>query len=232
MRAIHILFNIPNLDQIGCSNPEYCEKLCGSPSGCTNLAYPYLVIRLMPQGATGLMVSVIVAALMSSLTSIFNSASTIFIIDIYNRFRKRASEIEQIIVGRFFVVFLVVVSVAWIPIIQSSQNSELFQYIQSVTSFLSPPVCAVYILSMFWDRTTEQGAFWSLVVGLVIGLIRMILEFAIPAPACSSTEPDPRPTFVSKIHYLHFGIILFVISALVAIVISLFTKKPEKKQVK
>ncbi|KAH9404140.1 hypothetical protein TYRP_014656 [Tyrophagus putrescentiae] len=215
-------------NQIGCSNPEYCKEVCGSPSGCTNLAYPYLVIRLMPVGATGLMVSVIVAALMSSLTSIFNSASTIFIIDIYKRFRRSATEMEQIVVGRVFVVFLVVVSVAWVPIIESSQNSELFQYIQSVTSFLSPPVCAVYVLALFWGRTNEQGAFWSLVVGLVIGLVRMILEFAIPAPACSSTEPDPRP-FITKLHYLHFGIVLFAISAAVAIVVSLLTKRPEEK---
>lgn len=217
-------------DQIGCSNPEYCKKLCGSPSGCTNLAYPYLVIRLMPVGATGLMVSVIVAALMSSLTSIFNSASTIFIIDIYKRFRGAASEMEQIVAGRVFVVVLVIVSVAWVPIIESSANSELFQYIQSVTSFLAPPVCAVYVLALFWGRTNEQGAFWSLLVGLLIGLVRMILEFAISAPGCSSTEPDPRP-FITKLHYLHFGIVLFFISAAIAIVVSLLTKRPEEKQV-
>ena len=59
----------------------------------------------------------------------------------------------------------------------------------------------------------------------------MILEFAIPAPACSSTEPDPRP-FITKLHYLHFGIVLFAISAAVAIVVSLLTKRPEEKNVR
>ena len=67
---------------------------------------------------------------------------------------------------------LVVISIIWVPIIQSSQGSQLFVYIQSITSFLSPPVCAVYILAIFWPRTNEAGAFWGLMIGLVIGLIR------------------------------------------------------------
>lgn len=178
------------------------------------------------------MFSAILAALMSSLTSIFNSASTIFIIDIYLRFRKQATEIEQIIAGRCFVVLLVIISIIWVPILENSNNSQLFSYVQSVTSFLSPPLCSVYILSVFWERTTEPGAFWSLVIGLAIGLVRMIMEFAIQAPLCGSNLPDQRPLFVRKLHYLHFGLLLFIISMLIAIIISLMTKKIESKYVK
>lgn len=160
----------------------------------------------MPVGATGLMVSVIVAALMSSLTSIFNSASTIFIIDIYKRFRRSATEMEQIVVGRVFVVFLVVVSVAWVPIIESSQNSELFQYIQSVTSFLSPPVCAVYVLALFWGRTNEQGAFWSLVVVFILMMIFVenpYLPFSLGWPGHRPGANDPRVCHPSSCLLLH-----------------------------
>ncbi|CAG2120832.1 unnamed protein product, partial [Medioppia subpectinata] len=169
-------------DEIGCSNPDICKKICGSESGCSNIAYPLLVLRLMPAGLTGLMLSVMMAALMSSLTSIFNSASTIFTIDIYNRFRRQASEVEQVIAGRIFVLFLVAVSILWIPIIESSQNSQLFNYIQSVTSYLAPPVCAVYVLAMFWGRINEKGAFWGLIIGLVIGIIRFVMEFSYSVP--------------------------------------------------
>lgn len=169
------------------------------------------------------MLSVMMAALMSSLTSIFNSASTIFTIDIYTRFKKNASEVEQVIAGRIFVLFLVAISIVWIPIIQSSQNSELFHYIQSVTSYLAPPVCAVYVLAVFWDRINERGAFWALIVGLVIGLIRFIMEFSYSVPTCASGLPDPRPSVLIKVQYLHFGIILFIISCIVAIGISLLT---------
>jgi Na+/proline symporter len=118
------------------------------------------------------MLAVMLAALMSSLTSIFNSSSTIFTMDIYGRFRPKASQKELLFAGRVFVLVLVGISVAWIPIIKAFQGSQLFNYIQSITSYLAPPVCAIYILAMFWTRTNEPGAFWGLMVGLVVGLIR------------------------------------------------------------
>ncbi len=174
------------------------------------------------------MLSVMMAALMSSLTSIFNSASTIFTIDIYTRFRKNAGEIEQVIVGRLFVLFLVVISIVWIPIIDASQGSQLFHYIQSVTSYLAPPVCAVYVLGLFWRRINEKGAFWGLMAGLVIGIIRFVMEFSYKVPTCASGEPDPRPLMLSRVHYLHFAVILFLISCIVTIAISLWTDPIDK----
>ncbi len=74
--------------------------------------------------------------------------------------------------GRCFVLGLVAVSIIWIPIIRASQGSQLFVYIQSITSFLAPPICAIYLLAIFWPRANEQGAFWGLMIGLVIGLLR------------------------------------------------------------
>ncbi|XP_037093501.1 sodium/myo-inositol cotransporter 2-like [Pollicipes pollicipes] len=87
-------------DTVACSDPEACRRICGSESGCTNLAYIELVLNLLPPGLSGLMLAVMLAALMSSLTSIFNSASTLFTIDIYTRIRRNATEIEQVIAGR------------------------------------------------------------------------------------------------------------------------------------
>ncbi|KAF8768378.1 Sodium/glucose cotransporter 1 like protein [Argiope bruennichi] len=218
--AARVLF--PN--EVACSDPVMCEEICGSKLGCTNIAYPKLVLELMPAGARGLMISTMLAALMSSLTSIFNSSSTIFTMDIWRRFRKQASETELLIVGRVFVLLLVVISVVWIPIVQAAQNSQLFHYIQSVTSFLAPPVCAVYVLAIIYKRVNEQGAFWGLMVGLLIGMIRFIWEFSYTVPSCASQLPDPRPAIISKVHYLHFGIILFVISCIVTVVISYATQ--------
>ena len=89
------------LDQIGCSDPDECETVCGQRAGCTNMAYPNLVVKLMPDGLRGLMLAVMMAALMSSLTSIFNSSSTIFTVDIWRRIRKNSSDAELMIVGRY-----------------------------------------------------------------------------------------------------------------------------------
>merc|ERR1719195_1282403 len=141
--AARVLFT----DEVACADPEECLRICGSRSGCTNIAFVKLVTELMPVGARGMMLAVMLAALMSSLTSIFNSSSTIFTMDIYPRLRARPSEVELLLVGRLFVLVLVAISVVWIPIIQASQGSQLFNYIQSITSYLAPPICAVYLLA-------------------------------------------------------------------------------------
>lgn len=88
------------LDLVGCASEEECELACGTKAGCTNIAYPLLVLELMPSGARGLMIAVMMSALMSSLTSIFNSSSTIFTMDIWTKIRKQATETELLIIGR------------------------------------------------------------------------------------------------------------------------------------
>jgi uncharacterized sodium:solute symporter family permease YidK len=115
-----------------------------------------MVIDLMPPGARGIMLAVMMAALMASLTSIFNSSSVIFTMDIYKRIRPNSRDWELMIVGRVFVIILVIVSILWIPVIEVSQGSRLFDYIQSITSYLAPPVCAIYVLAIFFKRINEQ----------------------------------------------------------------------------
>uniref|UniRef100_A0A8C5IJ25 Sodium/myo-inositol cotransporter 2 n=1 Tax=Junco hyemalis TaxID=40217 RepID=A0A8C5IJ25_JUNHY len=87
-------------DLVACADPEICQKICGNPSGCSDIAYPKLVLELLPVGLRGLMMSVMIAALMSSLTSIFNSSSTIFTMDLWKHLRPRCSEWELMVVGR------------------------------------------------------------------------------------------------------------------------------------
>ncbi|XP_053640238.1 sodium/glucose cotransporter 1 isoform X2 [Cherax quadricarinatus] len=220
-------------DKVACVVPKECKKYCGSETGCTNTAYVELVLNLLPTGLSGLMLAVMMAALMSSLTSIFNSSSTIFAIDIWTRIRKKATDVELLIVGRVFVLAMVVVSVIWIPVIQNSANSQLFVYIQSISSFLSPPICAIYLLAIFWPRTNEPGAFWGLIVGLIIGLTRFVLEYAFVVPGCGDEDQDKRPEWikiiVGNVHYLHFGCILFLIVLAVTVAVSLLTEPiPEK----
>ncbi|MBZ3887643.1 Sodium/glucose cotransporter 1 [Sciurus carolinensis] len=209
-------------EKIACVLPSECIKYCGTPVGCTNIAYPTLVVELMPNGLRGLMLSVMMASLMSSLTSIFNSASTLFTMDIYTKIRKQASEKELMIAGRLFILLLIGISIAWVPIVQSAQSGQLFDYIQSITSYLGPPIAAVFLLAIFWKRTTEPVAFWGLILGFLIGVSRMITEFAYGTGSCM--EPSNCPTIICGVHYLYFAILLFVISVITIVVISLFTK--------
>ncbi|XP_058408336.1 sodium/glucose cotransporter 4 isoform X2 [Diceros bicornis minor] len=215
-------------DEVGCVDPDVCQRVCGARVGCSNIAYPKLVMGLMPVGLRGLMVAVIMAALMSSLTSIFNSSSTLFAVDVWQRFRRRATEQELMVVGRVFVVLLVVISILWIPLIQSSNSGQLFDYIQSVTSYLAPPITALFLLAIFCKRVTEPGAFWGLMFGLAVGLVRMILEFSYPAPACG--DVDRRPAVLKDFHYLYFALLLCGLTAIVIVTVSLFTTPiPEEK---
>ncbi|XP_030156482.1 sodium/glucose cotransporter 2 isoform X3 [Lynx canadensis] len=87
-------------DEVACVVPEVCKRVCGTEVGCSNIAYPRLVVKLMPNGLRGLMLAVMLAALMSSLASIFNSSSTLFTMDIYMRLRPQAGDRELLLVGR------------------------------------------------------------------------------------------------------------------------------------
>uniref|UniRef100_A0A8B9IY44 Sodium/myo-inositol cotransporter 2 n=1 Tax=Amazona collaria TaxID=241587 RepID=A0A8B9IY44_9PSIT len=217
-------------DLVACADADICRKICGNPSGCSDIAYPKLVLELLPTGLRGLMMSVMIAALMSSLTSIFNSASTIFTMDLWKHFRPRCSEWELMIVGRVFVLLLTVVSILWIPLVQAGQGGQLFIYIQSISSYLQPPVAVVFMLGCFWRRANEKGAFWGLVIGLLLGVIRLVLDFIYPEPQCGET--DLRPGVVKYMHYLYFSMVLATISTLTVLVVSLLTEPPSKEMVR
>ncbi|XP_010017875.1 PREDICTED: sodium/glucose cotransporter 1 [Nestor notabilis] len=209
-------------DVVACVVPEICQQSCGTAVGCTNIAYPKMVVELMPNGLRGLMLSVMLASLMSSLTSIFNSASTLFTMDIYTKIRTRPSEKELMLAGRSFMLVLIGISIAWVPVVQSAQSGQLFDYIQSVTSYLGPPIAALFLLAIFCKRVNEPGAFWGLMVGLLAGLSRMIAEFAYGTGNC--VTPSKCPFIICGIHYLYFAIILFGVSAIVILAVSFMTK--------
>uniref|UniRef100_A0A7N8YK99 Sodium/myo-inositol cotransporter 2 n=1 Tax=Mastacembelus armatus TaxID=205130 RepID=A0A7N8YK99_9TELE len=216
-------------DDVACADPVLCKQICGNPVGCTDTAYARLVMELLPAGLRGLMMAVMIAALMSSLTSIFNSASTIFTMDLWKSFRSSASEWELMIVGRVFVLVLVVASVLWIPIVQASQGGQLFIYIQSISTYLQPPISIIFLMGCFWKRTNEKGAFWGLAIGLLVGCIRMLLDFIYPAPLCY--EEDSRPRVLKYVHYLYFSILLSILTLAVVVAVSLATEEPKPEQI-
>uniref|UniRef100_A0A2K6GPA6 Solute carrier family 5 member 4 n=1 Tax=Propithecus coquereli TaxID=379532 RepID=A0A2K6GPA6_PROCO len=214
----HILYT----DKVACIVPSECVKQCGVEVGCSNYAYPMLVLQLLPAGLRGLVLSVMLASLMSSLTSIFNSASTLFTMDIYSKVRKQASEKELLIAGRIFFLVVTVVSIMWVPLVQVFRNGQLIHYSESMASYLGPPITAVFLLAVFCKRVNEQGAFWGLIIGLVMGLSRMIAEFAYGTGSCLAASDCPK--IFCGVHYLYFAIILFFGTILAVLGISLLTK--------
>ncbi|XP_017457186.1 uncharacterized protein LOC365549 isoform X2 [Rattus norvegicus] len=209
-------------DQVACVVPSECEKFCGRGTGCSALAYPVLVLGVMPSGLQGFMLSTVCASLMSSLTSIFNSSSALFTLNIYTWIRPTATEKELMIAGRFFVIILLAVTIVWIPIIEMAPSETLFEYMQILKSCLTPSVTAVFLLAVFCKRVNEQGAFWGLILGSTIGVFRLLAEFFYGPPTCG--EDRQCPIFICGLHYLYFGFCLLLVSILIILAISLATE--------
>jgi sodium/glucose cotransporter 9 len=219
-------------DKVACSTPESCEEICENPAGCTNIAYPMLVLNVLPSGMRGLMLAAMLAALMSSLTSQYNSSSSLFTLDIWTFFRKHASQFEVVLVGRLFGIFMIGLSIAWLPVLQAIQGGQLWDYLQSISSFITPPWVVAFMLGMFWSRASEQGIWWGLMAGLATGITRMGIEFSYSAPKCGSGDPDNRPPILTKVHYLMFAIILCSVSFIVTIGATIVTPPRKKNQLR
>ncbi|KAF4085823.1 hypothetical protein AMELA_G00099460 [Ameiurus melas] len=214
-------------DEVGCVVPDECKRVCGTEVGCSNIAYPKLVVSIMPRGLRGLMLAVMLAALMSSLASIFNSSSTLFTMDIWTRIRPQARDRELMIVGRMWVLCIVAISICWIPVVQAAQSGQLFDYIQSVTSYLAPPIAAVFFLAIFVKRVNEPGAFWGLTGGLVMGLCRIGPEFYFGSGSC--LFPSKCPSLICGVHYLYFAVLLFFCTGILVLLVSYCTSPIDNK---
>lgn len=214
-------------NEVACATPAECEKYCGSKVSCTNIAYPKLVLELMPDFMRGVMLSVMLSALISDLTSIFNSASTLFTLDFYATFKKKTSNRELMIVGRVAVVFLTIIGIVWIPVVESMQGGQLYIYIQSISAYLAPPIAAIYLMAILVKKCNEIGAFSGLITGFIAGVIRMILDFVYKEPSCG--EVDQRPQII-RIHYMYFASYLFWQSIIVSLIVSLITKPPSPEK--
>jgi SSS family solute:Na+ symporter len=138
-------------------------------------ALPTLVSALLPAGMRGLVVAGLLAALMSSLSSVFNSTSTLITLDLYKKLRPQASERRLVLVGQISTTVLVVLGLAWIPLMQLI-SGQLYQYLQSVQAYIAPPIAAVFLVGLFWKRVNAQGAMAALVSGFVLGMGRLVAE--------------------------------------------------------
>lgn len=178
-------------------------------------AYPWLVTHLLPVGLRGIVIASLLAALMSSLASVFNSASTLITFDFYKKIKPEASERELLNVGYIATGVLVILGIAWVPLIQYISTS-VYIYLQSIQAYVSPPIAVVFLLGVFWPKTSSRGSFYALITGLVLGALRFIMElfkWGIDIPVVD---------WYVTMNFLHFAIFLFIIAGLVAVVVSWF----------
>ncbi|MBS1786876.1 MAG: sodium:solute symporter [Acidobacteria bacterium] len=191
----------------------------------SNSAFPLLVTRLMPAGLQGVMIAAMLAALMSSLSAVFNSSSTIFTMDFYKKIRPDASEKHLVNIGRLATLVMVLLALLWIPMMGRISN-KLWIYLQSVQAYVSPPIAAVFLLGIAWKRINAQGALASLLTGFVLGATRFILEVVY-----AGQPLDGFLKFYVGMNFLHFAVLMFVICVGVLLAVSLVTPAPASDKV-
>ncbi len=187
-------------------------------------AYPSLVTRLLPDGLKGLVLAGMLAALMSSLASAFNACSTLLTWDVYKKMRPAASEQQLVKVGRISAGIMVVLGLAWIPFMKYI-SSQVYIYLQSVQAYIAPPIAACFLLGIFFKRLNGKGAMASLVTGLVLGVLRLVLEFANGTDK-AGLAAGSLWEWIAEFNFLHYAVLLFVICTAVLFVVSMATPAP------
>ncbi|HEX4972568.1 MAG TPA: sodium:solute symporter [Steroidobacteraceae bacterium] len=190
-----------------------------------DIAYPTLIVNLLPSGLVGLMVAALLAALMGGMASVFNSASTLVTLDFYKRLRPDASEKRLVFIGRVATGVLVVLGLLWVPFIKLL-SSQLYIYLQSVQAYISPPIAACFILGILWTRLNGAGAISALLTGFVLGTLRFVLEVLDK----STHYGSGAVRWLLDMNFLHYAILMFVICAGVLVAVSLMTPAPDRRK--
>lgn len=187
-------------------------------------ALPKMVMHLLSPGVKGVFFAALLAALMSSLAAVFNSCSTLITWDVFRKWKPQASEATLVSVGRWTTGFLALLGLMWIPFMKYI-SSQLYIYLQSVQGYIAPPIAACFLLGLFFPRINGTGAITSLIVGFVLGFLRLVLELLNGADKAGLPGGSFLETF-AEINFLHFAAFLFVICSLVLLGVSLLTPAP------
>ena len=199
-----------------------CQKL----KDCPDATYPVLIFDLLPKGLLGLVLAGLLAAMMSSISATFNSASTLVTMDFFKQLRPNLTSEQLVRIGQITTLILVVLASAWAPFI--AEAGGLWEYLQKVLAYISPPIAAVFIVGLFWKRATATGAFAALMAGFGISII---IVWSVIATSMQGDQALDFLQFIDNIHFLHQTFYLFAICCIVEVLVSLRTEPPRAEQV-
>ena len=194
-------------------------------------AFPMLVKTLLPVGLKGLVAGGLMAALMSSLASVFNSCSTIFTIDIYKKLRPLESEKKLLNIGKIATTVIVILGIVWIPIMEKIGGGVMYQYLQNVQSYIAPPVTAVFLLGIIWKRVNAEAAITTLLAGLILLIVRLGSEIYYQPMIASGQVMDNFMFAFATVNFSHMAILMFIFSALLCIAVSILTSPPDYSKI-
>ena len=229
-----LIFLIPGIIAYALTlqNPEMFNVIDSNGIERADRAFPMLVTTLLPVGIKGLVAGGLMAALMSSLASVFNSCSTIFTIDIYKKIKPEKSEKYLVNIGKIATLVIVVLGIAWIPIMEKIGGGVMYQYLQNVQAYIGPPVTAVFLLGILWKRINAQASIVTLSAGLVLLIVRLSSEIYFQSEISSGIVVDSVFFEFATINFSHMAIFIFVFSALLCVTISILTDEPDYSRIK
>ena len=187
-----------------------------------------MVTELLPSGLRGIVVAGLLAALMSSLSSLFNSSASLFTVDIYEKLRPGKSEKHLVQVGRIATIFVVGMGIIWIPVMKEISGGGLYQYLQSVQGYLAPPITAVFLLGLFFKRINLTGALFGLAGGFVLGMTKLTIQ------AFYGKDKAAEPAilyFIGDFNFLYYSGVLFLISIVLILIGSMLTPAPGQEKI-
>ena len=191
-------------------------------------AFPMLVKYLLPPGLRGIVVAGLLSALMGSLAGVFNACSTLFTVDLYQKFRPQASQHRVVRTGRIATAVMVLIALAWIPVIQGAHG--LYSYLQTVQGYLAPPIFVVFFFGVFWKRLNAKGCLWAMVIGFLIGGFRMAVDTPVTMKLPGFEQgyaPGSLLWIINNINFQYFSVLITLVSALVMIAVSYATAEPD-----
>lgn len=193
-----------------------------------DMAYASLFMSsLLPVGLKGLVLAGLLSALMSSLSACFISTSTLFTMDFYRTYKPDASDKKLVLVGRLATIAIVFLGILWIPLMRVI-NTHIYVYLQSVQAYIGAPIAAVFLLGVFWKRMNGNGALTALVLGGLLGLVRLVLE----STGLTAAIDMPLLHTIFTMNFLYFAIFLFIFSGVVMAAVSILTTAPYPQMVK
>jgi len=193
-----------------------------------NAAFPMMVEYLLPPGIRGIVVAGLLSALMGSLAGVFNACSTLFTVDLYGKWKPNASQHELVRTGRIATTVMVLIALAWIPVIKNAQG--LYFYLQAVQGYLAPPIFVVFFFGVFFKRLNAKGALWAMLVGFALGLFRMCVDTPVTLGMIGFEGGYPKGSFlwiVNNIYFQYFSVLITVVSAVVMVGVSYLTSEPD-----
>jgi len=191
-------------------------------------AFPMLVQTVLPTGIRGIVVAGLLAALMSSLAGVLNATATLFTMDFYSKLHKGVSQEKLVWIGRVATGVLVLVGLAWIPVIQGAKG--LYDYLQGIQSYLAPPIFTVFFLGIFFKRLNSKGCLATLIVGFLLGLFRL----AIDTPVALFDHQYAQGSFfwiVNSMFFQYYSIVILIVCMIVFFVVSYMTEEPDYKKI-